>query len=126
MSKEIDNLIANQIMGWTFCQSSFEQYEPSQWSKDGKFVWGREFSPSTDIRAAWAVVEKIGPIWRGFKFEICWSEPYEKKWRIGWTEDDYGGSEMRAGGYYDSVPLGICEAALEILKIEVRAQLVVM
>jgi hypothetical protein len=57
---ELDALVATQVLGWTFSKSSFEQYEPSEWRKDGRVVWGASFRPSTDIAAAWLLLPGRG------------------------------------------------------------------
>ena len=69
---------------------------------------------STDIVAAWEVVEKLGN-WHGFDFII--SIPVQKlgdeKYEAGWYEQSHDGPESRAVGYADTAPLAICLAALK-------------
>ena len=106
---ELDALVAEKVMGWTVglgifrdqygtirnSQSTFEQYEPSiRWQ------------PSTDIRDAWEVVEKM----RGNHTFFIESYPVGETWWAQFTplnvdEEYHGGAS--------TVPLAICRAALK-------------
>lgn len=91
-----------------------------------KTINTREFpaSPrpySTDIAAAWEVVEKMG-LWRGFDF-IVWRPTSDARgmkpeyiWEAGWYEVGYEGPETRAVGYADTAPHAICLAALKAVE----------
>lgn len=71
-NEEMNSRIA-ELLGWKFVKSAQEQIDPSSWYKNGKEIWGRDFSPCTDIRAAWVAVDtlltdgfqifKTGPSW---------------------------------------------------------------
>ncbi|MEK4883458.1 hypothetical protein NST81_01835 [Bacillus sp. FSL W8-0223] len=59
--REIDRLVAEKVMGWKVSKgrSGLEWYEANE---NGKFEFIRsvtDFEPSTDIRDAWQVVEKL-------------------------------------------------------------------
>lgn len=59
--REKGALVVEHVMGWEFHRSPQEQIAPSWWvDETGKTAWkGLVFSPSTDIEAAWQVVDKI-------------------------------------------------------------------
>lgn len=100
---QMDALVAEKVMGWSIrgelwkdkrgtirrSKSTFEQYEPSiRWS------------PSTDIAAAWEVVEKMPMgMWPSVD---------------GWVVEipDGSGDEVEA----PTAPLAICRAALKAIE----------
>ncbi len=69
-------------------------------------------SYSTDIAAAWEVVEKLGN-WHGFDFMILLDTSNSGKWEAGWYEMGWDGYERRCAESADTAPLAICLAALK-------------
>jgi len=104
MSRELDAEIA-KLMGWKFNKSSFEQYQPSSWSCEGKEVWGAHFNPSTDIAAAWTVVEKME---QDYHFNIIRNKGGE--YMAGFNKDNKWYSE-----FADTASMAICRAAIKAL-----------
>lgn len=95
----MDVLIATQVMGWAYHPHNTHYVRP-----DGKniyFVICGEFEPSSDIAAAWQVVEKVMSDWQ-------WLELFRtaSRWKVNFTgnESDYAIAE--------TVPLAICRASL--------------
>lgn len=122
--RKIDALVAEHVLGWRFCKSTFEQYEPSFWvDSNGKFIWSSTFTPSTDIAAAWKALETLG---RGATV----AETYGRGWictNLGsdyWQDHELSAAEFKQchpndddGQVYYAVqapaaPLAICLAAL--------------
>lgn len=104
--RELDALVI-KALGFKKNQSSFEQYEPSTWDLNGKY-WGRsEFCPSTDIAAAWEVVDKI----KQAEKYIFHLDYYNGEWTCGFEELN---SDMLVGeAEGETAPLAICMAALK-------------
>lgn len=116
--RELDALIAEKVMGW-----SYKPYYNGggEWVKDGRKVAFGGFDGgslprySTDIAAAWLVVEKMGN-WHGFDFLVQMLQPRgSNTYEAGWYEQDYDGFQPRATGDADTVPLAICLAALKTI-----------
>ena len=107
--RELDTLVAEKVMGWTLYDEETHTFlTPAGGISMGRF--------STDIQAAWDVVEKMAS--KGFDFESrsmdsCHPDPdrHAAKFRArldaGW--DEYG----------PSMPKAICIAALKALDIAV-------
>jgi hypothetical protein len=102
---ELDALIAEKVMEWT------------EWPISGDYVTlhGKTghtidtFNPSSDISAAWEVVEKLQDTPTEYFFEICktpviWRQSGKPThWHV-----ELGGQKA----YADAAPLAICRAAL--------------
>ena len=60
--RELDRLVAQKVMGWVWYDGAGTA-GPSYWmdtsGEFGEFAHLAEFEPSTDIAAAWEVVEKL-------------------------------------------------------------------
>jgi len=115
--RELDVLVAKKVMGWT---------KPKGGRRDpltGKRPVWRELpfeyvdTPhfSTDIAAAWEVVEKFagqvtiqGPISVGFNE----GESYPKCWTVGFTKNAWNNIRCEA----ETAPLAICRAALRAVE----------
>lgn len=57
--RELDALVAEKVMGWRHWESSYAVGPKPHWitpDGDSRVEW----SPSTDIAAAWEVVDKLG------------------------------------------------------------------
>lgn len=114
--RELDALIAEKVMGWTWDEKSAWSPSGSKWSRKvpGKVIldeWGWLLHYSTDICAAWEVVEKMSQI--GFKFVISNSvigglESSEKPWCFFGKQ---GERVIDIVGH--TIPHAICLAALK-------------
>ncbi len=136
--KELDVLVAEKVMGW----QKEHRYEggiirwrgtPPAADRFGYVYTGegaaRQWSPSTDIAAAWQVVEvmtarmgydNIGFLWQGplFKPEHRYmtAEGYPLGttcWYVILETDGYRGAVCA-----DTAPLAICRAALQALALK--------
>jgi len=106
---ELDRLVAERVMGW--------QYDllRDAWAKaDGSYAYAEVWKPSTDIAAAWDVVQCL--ISKSFNVEV-WNTvelDQDGEWRTAWVVDvrstQHGASTYRAQA--PSAPLAICRAAL--------------
>jgi len=127
---ELDALVAEKVMGWhrAACSNWTERRSGQPWLDVDSLSAANPFwSPSTDIAAAWEVVEKV----RGWKPKVrgntcaCFAIDapavtggLEKPavWAAGWH--DYAGWE-RAGSLEataDTAPLAICRVSLLALE----------
>lgn len=104
MSRKIDALIAEHVMG-------FKIYEDHTMNKPCVDTLFNIPNYSTDISAAWGVVEKVGCIRAGESTVDCfslnhWPEGYEVEW---------GFEPVTA----KTAPMAICLAALKAKGVEV-------
>ena len=127
--RELDALIAEKVMGWEYAQSSPDPakyfckeygnnagwwYRPSM--TPGVKHWGcATCSPppeySTDIAAAWEVVEKLAPdLYVTIEDERHNSERFVSCWFRGDLWDNPNAEYLAQAG---TVPLAICRAALK-------------
>jgi len=106
---ELDAAVAEKVMGWKRTEGS----ESGAWTlKNGDGRFG-SWSPSTDIKAAWEVVERVK---MHYHDDAVFSITYlgcqaECKWYVGW-QDDRGDGMVLACGRADEVEVAICIAAL--------------
>lgn len=121
MSREIDAMVAEKVMGWTKAEPL--DGRSRAWPPDCKIkMWphGISIPPySTDIASAWEVVERMGR-WHGFDFIVRTTGGLygKKEWEAGWYEDGFEGPESRAVADADTVPMAICLAALAAAGVE--------
>lgn len=111
--RELDALVAEKVMGDYI---SDREGEPGSWR-------GPDFTPlpqySTDISAAWEVVEKI----INHSDYVCWE--LSSEWKGDGAKSDYpfyarfclGNGDKTAGA--DTAPHAICIAALKVVGVEV-------
>ena len=129
--RELDRLVAERVMGWRLWESS----RPIHWAeeRDGCYIhtgWNVNglahsrpvWSPSTDITAAWAVVEHL--LRRGLFLDIYsprqngapdWLEDLDR-WVVVICDWKHEAGLARAEA--ETLPLAICLAALEAVKEE--------
>ena len=130
--RQLDALIAEKVMGWEAIRvdyfgedSSPRQNELEEWMAKNEldsigdyfidvdknfWVEDNDWQPSTDIHAAWEVVEKM----RNNKYEPCvngecWT-PIEH--RMGLWQADFQNGGPCHSARADTAPLAICRAAL--------------
>ena len=110
--KELDALVATEVMGW-------HGGNPSWITQEGKCTgWlsrfetdslAEEFNPSTDISAAWQVVEKMKEkYWMAINTSM--SSLQETEWGVEWSKN--GVIEKVDFVLAPTAPLAICRAAL--------------
>lgn len=122
-NKEIDRLIAENVMGWVqgTCNGD-PMLIPPEYLKtidELKFVlqpsedyYLTSFHPTTDIRDAWEVVEKMKPN----IFNLKWSEYRDRseEWECSFTTH-----HSTISVYSNTSPRAICLAALKAVSVEV-------
>jgi hypothetical protein len=125
--RELDRLIAEKVMGWSPVKgdpSSFENPSEFQdeWMSRHAGVWQWLPAYSTDIAAAWEVVEKLKTIpgkpeeWGDgfdtpFEIRISWM-PSFSEWQVAWSPA-YWIYEHEASAA--TAPHAICLAALRVV-----------
>jgi hypothetical protein len=114
---EIDALVATKIMGWKLQPKS--AWGTEWWNGDEKERSIYSFCPSTDIAAAWEVVDKFtadgtfARIERGTTGGLgC---PVTPHWEVGLSKDGYCYWAKAS-----TAPLAICLAALKALGVKVK------
>jgi hypothetical protein len=117
MSKEIDAQIAEMVMGWTWCPGEGQSGCDDSWmlyNSDGEGIdeYPAGWSPSTDIAAAFEVVDKIvGDQYRYvFRLEQLTGRMAPGRW---WAYFDKDAEQF--AGHGETAPLAICKAALAAL-----------
>ena len=110
--RALDAMVAEKVMGWQFVPASKPEGHP-RWT-DGEdwfcaektcISGGSPPAYSTDIAAAWQVVEELHRRFPDLTIEVGWSHETRQ-----WFCQDY--DEMNFGGAGSSAPLAICLAAL--------------
>lgn len=113
--EELDRLIAENVMGW---------YKlPTMWCKGANsYAAESNWSPSTDIAAAWEVVEKLDTGPRHAWFMILerrisvntFPRMFRCRFTNGITAPAYAVEQVQA--WADQAPLAICLAALKVIE----------
>ena len=109
--RELDTLVAERVMGWKLKSHKWIDGETrlGDFPEDKKETgtsYRRVLKYTTDISAAWEVVEKMNS--EGFAFYILWTTG------IPWAMFDKD-SSMEYSAEADTAPLAICRAALLIM-----------
>ncbi len=104
--RELDALVAEKVMGWSFCDG-----HGGYWSKGGLSMGSvHAWSPSTDIGAAWQVVEKLERdgilIWK------LGREDHMPNWFVSMGRNHKPGVNAEEA----TAPIAICRAALAVAK----------
>ncbi len=146
--RELDALIAEKVMGWRWFRflnkcylipprNTETGFDPahvlSHWDGEGKegtpdLEWTTLSSYpnfrlrhySTDIAAAWEVVEKVQA--NGWTFhvdDVGFNNGIEGKWRVLLTEAETGDKHVFADG--DTAPHAICLAALKAMSATTKS-----
>jgi len=96
---QLDRIIAERVMGWEY------DLLRDAWFKDGEGeIWAENWHPSTDIKAAWKVVENRRQ-W-GWTWKMTGITGH---WHVALYDEDFNFlAEARAA----EVTVAICRAAL--------------
>lgn len=124
--RELDALVAEKVMGWTFqtfpegaCPEVRHWHRTSPIPEERSPEWAASFIGacppfSTDIAAAWTVVEKLRSLGFGVVIDNL---PSTSGRDVGWTVAVVGISTQDAfAGTAHTAPLAICRAALSAVK----------
>lgn len=111
--REIDRLVATKVMGWKMLEIKHtDSGVIGGFYDDGeKLIGVGEWSPTSDIRVAWQVVEKLSK--DGCDFQV-WREK-NGKYNVEFSKDFFyvfGFAES------ETAPLAICLAALKAVGVE--------
>lgn len=111
--RELDALVAEKVMGWRAHSPGYPSLVdingvPTGWLASGQGSQGDDpdFRPSTDIAAAWEVVERLG----GNMFQLHYDTRYGHENKTGWAVILDG---VVMCGFADTAPHAICLAALK-------------
>jgi hypothetical protein len=123
--RELDALVAERVLGWKLIDRIEMGWGegPDVWDctngKDADECYSptrQHFAPSTDISAAWAVVERMreNGMWMKLTGPFYTDAPL---WNAGFTPHGMTGFNGRPDfcGHGDTAPLAICRAALAAL-----------
>lgn len=109
--RDIDALVADHVIkyrGYKHCDDCYQEAVVPAYS--------------SDIAAAWQVVEKVGPHLKNGTLSIDFQVEWDlDMWRAGWTWYGYDGPEWVYDARSESAPLAICLAALKAVGCEVPA-----
>jgi hypothetical protein len=114
--RELDALVAEKVMGWRK-EATLPEYFFWKDVENGELKYHiDDWKPSTNIKYAWEVVEKLHD--SGFYFTI--KSPPRGKSDSYWVciDDFYGKKYYTAHGV--TAPLTICLAALEAVGVKVE------
>jgi len=108
---ELNALAAEKVLGWTYTAVLAHGKYYKYWQDEKGSI---QFLPDfvNDIRQAWTLVEKLGPIVNGFEFVLYWNG-YGSIWQAGWFEWEWGEIQARMVAESRSVPCAITLAALK-------------
>lgn len=112
--RELDALIAEKVMGWAPVHDglNFRWADGGDYEKRHRYVC--DWSPSTDIAAAWQVVERMDSLGWYLTIDRLSSGERVRFWRCEWMR--YTEENEKCGDCWedaDTAPLAICRAALE-------------
>lgn len=107
MSREIDALIAEHVMGWAY-RELHDVWIPQE--IEGEIldnILADEWRPSEDIGDAWEVIEALKYLWFQVGRENCLGERYDVHC--------YNHPDMtdKVSAFADTAPMAICLAALK-------------
>jgi hypothetical protein len=116
--RELDALVAEKVMGWTDINGNAAAVGCGL---NHNKLWTRVPDYSTDIAAAWQVVEKLVAEGRSWTFGACKpgkrsaediNQGHMHGYHAGVKTDHYGVVPFY-WNYKDTMPLAICHAALK-------------
>ncbi len=118
--QELDALVATEVMGWrrtitgTLCDSWVDARGwPTGW---GDYDGERVFEPSTDIAAAWQVVERLNTL--GYDVQVD-SYEHGTMWSAILYKGLRGeGEQIEGPTTFTTAPHAICLAALKAVGVE--------
>jgi len=113
-NKEINRLIAEKVMGWKQVERSLRDseghYDTVCWDKGHMEV--DSFRPSTDIRHAWLVAEKLY-----ISVTPQCGAPHDMQCLA--ELDDESQQQVKWEAFAETAPLAICKVALRSYGIEI-------
>lgn len=109
--REIDRLVAERVMGWTNLHVVGTRFGTTPEGKSHRMVP----QYSTDISAAWEVVEKLRQ--SGYQGRIDWARP-ELGYECAFWSSPILPNEMQFPRA-ETAPLAICLAALMVMGVSV-------
>ena len=114
--RELDALIAEKVMGLTLGPAPMSANFEITCVKLGDHEWRNISYYSTEIGAAWEVVEKLrGAGWTFHVDDVGFNDATEGEWRVMFTEATTGNEHVFADG--KTAPHAICLAALKAVEV---------
>jgi hypothetical protein len=110
---DLDRLIAEKVMGWSV--NGVTAYSPTGSANDASRDWCPHYS--TEIAAAWEVVEKVLKLlesWNGSNDISIYAKLEDGKFFYGAAISETG-SGYGCVEYGDTAPLAICREALKLV-----------
>lgn len=107
--RELDILVAEKVMGLPYWIDKRLPLTTELIARESARLMVPDFS--TDIAAAWLVVEKLQTLEQWGTFRI--QREYNRKWNVGWKWSDMGASGCECESIEESAPHAICLAALK-------------
>jgi hypothetical protein len=104
MSRALNRLVAEKVMGWRHTDAGSVVI-------DGTPFCPSEFQPSTEIKDAWEVVEKMDVFW----FEMSYQHAADDGMEHERSKVDIyrsGGFDRVTSAIAATLPLAVCKAAL--------------
>jgi len=123
--RELDALVAEKVMGWKWLErDEFNEYR--HLTPNGQKIQVAVPRYSTDIAAAWQIVEKIKFMQPGWEIYGLKPDHLQKftieyngfGWRAGWAPVKLDGN-MTIEAEAEAAPHAICLAALRAVGVEV-------
>lgn len=109
MSREIDALVAEKVMGWwSVGIDTSNMLRKEIWADGKRKIYG--FNPSEDIAAAWMVVEAMKE--KGYGANIV----AQQKSFMCFFASVYNPKDTGISKWDKDAPMAICKAALECLE----------
>lgn len=113
--QELDDATARRVMGWKWCEKLLCWHPDDPSATLAQSRSRREWRPSTDISAAWSVVEKMGETLSVQIDNVGWGiKPYRAL--IGWGDDP-----VCVTAEAETAPRAIVIAALRALDAQAGA-----
>lgn len=97
-------------------------YLSGHWASNAGFEENDDWSPSTDIAAAWRVLEQLMKTWRWVEVQSARHLVTGEKWRCAMNNDEFGCIHAGVGeavqtaeyvGWGETAQLAICSAAMK-------------
>lgn len=118
--RELDALVAEKVMGWAPNYPGGWPHPPKDEPNRKRHMAadGTTVIPaySTDIAAAWEVVEKVGPLFGQRSFHLRWApvmKDDDTPWLASWFDINVDHDTGAAHGRGGTAPHAICLAALK-------------
>jgi len=109
MSRELDALVAEKVMGWVHIDGFVVTMAVPSWDQGNNvYLEVAKWNPSTSISDAWLVIEEVTKAGHRNRYPVLWQDKGTDLWAC-----EFGCVQ---GRWCDTAPEAICRAALETVK----------